>query len=96
MPFLLVAHDKADALPRRMEVRQAHLDKLAPLKVTGDVLYAAVLLNDKGDLAGSMIVFNFDDRAAVDEYLKTEPYIANDVWGDIKITACRPAPLAAK
>ena len=96
MPFLLVAHDKPDALPRRLEVRQAHMDKLNPLKENGQVLYAAVLLDAKGDMAGSMIVFDVPAKADVEAYIATEPYATNNVWGEVTITPCRPAPMFAK
>ena len=52
MPYIIMAHDHKDALPRRMESRQAHMDALAPLKADGKVLYAAAILNDNGDMAG--------------------------------------------
>lgn len=95
MPLLLIAHDKPNALARRMEARQAHMDKLAPLKASGQVLYAAALLDDKGDMAGSMIVFDLP-REEVDAYIKAEPYVLGDVWDDIRLTPCRPAPMFAK
>ena len=55
MPYMIKAHDLPDALPRRMEVRQAHLDSLAGLKAEKKVLYAAALLNDKGELCTSLV-----------------------------------------
>ena len=96
MPYIIMAHDHKDALPRRMESRQAHMDALAPLKAEGKVLYAAAIINDNGDMAGSMIVVDFPSRAEVDAYVAAEPYVKNNVWGDIKITQCKPAPLFAK
>ncbi|MDE1150997.1 MAG: YciI family protein [Micavibrio sp.] len=96
MQFIIMGHDHADAKPRRAESRQAHLDALAPLKDSGRVLYAAALLDDSAEMVGSMIVADFDSRAEVDAYLAAEPYVQNNVWGKIDVTACKVAPSFAK
>lgn len=95
MQFVIVAHDHTDAAPRRQDSRQAHLDGLAALKKEGRVLYAAALLNEAGEMAGSMLVCDFADNAALETYLQHEPYVQNRVWGDIDITPCKPAALFA-
>lgn len=84
MPYLVKAHDLPDALPRRMEVRQQHLDALAGLKEQKKVLYAAAMLNDKGELAGSMLIVDLSPEE-IDEMLKAEPYILNNVWDESRI-----------
>jgi hypothetical protein len=91
MPFIVHAQDYADALPRRMENRAAHLDRL---KSSGKGLYAAALLNDKGDMFGSMLVLDFATRAEIDAFLADEPYITGKVWDKITVTPCKPAVLA--
>lgn len=93
MPYLIKAHDYPDALPRRMEVRQLHLDALAGLKAQGKVLYAAAMLNDKGELCGSTMFVDLT-RDEVDALLRIEPYILNNVWDKdrIEIIAVKPAP----
>jgi len=95
MPFLITAPDYTDALERRMATRQAHLDALAGLKAEGKVLYAAALLNDNGDMAGSVLVMDMPDRAAIDAWLATEPYILQNVWDKERLTiqGCKPAAL---
>jgi uncharacterized protein YciI len=42
-------------------------------------------------MIGSMIVYEFPDRAALDNKLKEEPYVVNGVWEKIEI---RPYRLA--
>jgi uncharacterized protein YciI len=95
MPFIINAPDYPDALERRMAARQSHLDALAGLKAEGKVLYAAALLNDNGDMAGSVLVMDLPDRAAVDAWLTGEPYILQNVWDKDRLTvqACKPAAL---
>ena len=93
MQFLLVAFDGTDpeALERRMNVRHAHLENVAVLRRSGQFMFGGAILDDDGLMAGSMIVYDFPDREALDEYLKTEPYITGDVWRKIDI---RPFRLA--
>ena len=94
MPYIVTAHDFPNALEKRMAARQAHLDALAGMKAEGTVLYAAALLNDAEEMAGSMLVVDMD-AAAIDAWLETEPYILQGVWDKSRITvqACRPAAL---
>ncbi len=93
MQFLLVAFDGSDpgALERRMKVRPEHLDKIAVLKKKGNFLLGGAILDDNQTMIGSMIVYEFPDRKALDESLKEEPYITGGVWQKIDI---RPYRLA--
>ncbi len=93
MQFLLVAFDGTDpgALERRMKVRPEHLDKIAVLKKKGNFLLGGAILDDNQTMIGSMIVYEFPDRKALDESLKEEPYITGGVWQKIDI---RPYRLA--
>jgi len=87
MQFLLIAYDGTDpgAFERRMRVRPEHFDKIAVLKKRGEFLLGGAILDDKGQMIGSMIVYDFPDRAALDRRLKEEPYIINGVWEKIEI-----------
>lgn len=93
MQFLLIAFDGTDpeAFERRMKVRPTHLENVADLKSKGQFLLGGAILDDEGKMTGSMIVYEFPDRKALDECLKTEPYITGDVWRKIDI---RPYRLA--
>jgi hypothetical protein len=93
MQFLLVAFDGTDpgALERRMNVRPEHLEKIATLKKRGEFLLGGAILDDDEKMIGSMIIYEFPDRAALDKSLENEPYIVNGVWRKIEI---RPYRLA--
>jgi len=93
MQFLLVAYDGTDseAPERRMRARPEHLEKIAILKKNGEFLLGGAILDDDGKMIGSMIVYEFSDRQALDESLKKEPYINHGVWERIEI---RPYHLA--
>ena len=87
MQFLLLAYDGTDsaAPERRIKVRQEHLDKISNLKRNGEFLFGGAILNDEEKMIGSMILYEFQDRAALDERLKEEPYITAGVWEKIEI-----------
>ncbi|MFN8015697.1 MAG: YciI family protein [Acidimicrobiia bacterium] len=87
MNFVLIAYDYADALDRRMAVRESHIAR-TKVSVDKGFIDFVVALKDKADghLMGSVIVFNCDSKSDIDEYLKDEPYIKNNVWETIEIT----------
>jgi uncharacterized protein YciI len=87
MQFLLTAYDGTDseAPDRRLKVRGEHLEKIAVLKKSGEFLFGGAILNDAGNMIGSMIVYEYPDRKSLDEMLKEEPYITSGVWEKIEI-----------
>ena len=93
MQFLLTAYDgtDTDALDRRLKVREEHLEKIAGLKKTGEFLFGGAILNEAGQMIGSMILYDFPDRQALDKKLKEEPYITEGVWKKIEIHPFRLA-----
>jgi uncharacterized protein len=95
MQFLLIAYDGTDprAFERRMKVRPEHLEKIAILKKREEFLLGGAILDDKGQMIGSMIVYEFPDRAALDRRLKEEPYVIHGVWEKIEIMPYRLAKI---
>lgn len=87
MNFVVIGrdHTDADALNRRMAVREAHLAGMEPLKASGKVVYVAAMKNEEGKLNGSIIFFDVESKDEVAEYLKSEPYIQNNVWESYEI-----------
>lgn len=92
--FILIAYDAkdADALNRRMASREAHLASIVEWKAKGNILLGMALLNDAGQMHGSLIVTNFADRAAFDAWLAADPYITGKVWQDITVTEGKLPP----
>lgn len=95
MQFLLLAYDGTDceALHRRLKVREEHLKKISRLKITGEFLFGGAILDDSGNMIGSMIVYDFPDRQSLDEKLKDEPYLTKGVWKQIEIKPFRFAKI---
>ena len=83
MQFIITAYDGENMLEKRMAVRPQHLEGMA--KLGEHVVCAGGLTDEEGKLKGAVLVFDFDDRAGVDEYLNNEPYVINHVWEKIDV-----------
>jgi len=95
MQFLLLAYDGTDegAAARRAEARPVHLEKISVLKKNGEILFGGAILDENGNMKGSMVVYEAPDRNALDELLKDEPYINSGVWKKIEILPFRLAKI---
>jgi uncharacterized protein YciI len=95
MQFLLIGYDgtDADALNRRLNVREEHLAGAAMQKKTGEILVGGAILDEAGKMIGSMIVYDFPDRYTLDDKLKEEIYITAGVWEKIEIQPFRMAKI---
>lgn len=92
MQFLVTALDGTDgqALSRRMAVRECHMQKAKAMKAEGRLISACALLGEDGGMIGSVLIVEFESRAAIEEaWFKEEPYILGDVWRDITIQPCK-------
>ena len=83
MQFIITAYDGENMLEKRMAVRPRHLEGMA--KLGKHIVCAGGLLDDEGKPSGSVLVLDFEDRAALDEYLRNEPYVAEQVWEKIEV-----------
>ena len=83
MQFIIKAYDGEGMLEKRMEVRPLHLEGMN--KLGKQIICAGGLLDEDGKMKGSALVLDFPDRAALDEYLKHEPYVVEGVWQRIEI-----------
>lgn len=98
MQFLLTGWDgtDAEAPARRAAARQAHLDLGDRMIASGELLYAAAILDDRGGMIGSSMVCEFSSRAALDAWLEKEPYVTGNVWQKIEVRPCKVGPSFAK
>lgn len=85
--YLVLATDftDADALTRRLAVRDQHLDRMRIEKVKGTFIIGGAKLNEQGDMYGSMLVINLESMDAVKEWLNEDPYITGKVWDHIEV-----------
>ncbi|QNL19968.1 YciI family protein [Hyphobacterium sp. CCMP332] len=88
MAFVVRATDRAGALEIRKANREAHLEFL---KAAGDrLLLAGPLLTGAGEMAGSLLIVDFDTAAAVTEWLAADPYSNAGLFESVEITGFKP------
>ena len=85
MQFIITAYDGDNMLEKRMAVRPRHLEGMAAL--SDHIVCAGGLIDEDGKPKGSVLVVDFDDRAALDEYLNNEPYVLEHVWERVEVEA---------
>lgn len=83
MQFVVKAYDGKGMLEKRMEVRPRHLEGMN--KLGKHVICAGGLLDDEGKMKGSVLILDFPDRSALDEYLRKEPYVLEKVWEKVEV-----------
>ena len=83
MQFIITAHDGENMLEKRLAVRPRHLEGMA--KLGKHIICAGGLLDDVGKMKGSVLILEFEDRAALDDYLKNEPYVTEHVWEKVEV-----------
>lgn len=94
MHFLIIAKDGTDAqaLERRMAAREAHIALGDEYLKKGNHLMAIALLNEQGQMCGSVMLVDFEDRAALDDWLEKEPYMTGKVWETIEVSSAKVGP----
>jgi len=79
---VLVAKDKAGALPVRMENRPLHVEYL---KGSPEVEQAGPILNADGDMCGSVIILNVEDMADAEAWAKADPYAKAGLFESVEL-----------
>jgi len=94
MLFMILANDAGDegALERRMATRADHVKVMDASRDEGKCRFGAAMLDDAGTMCGSVIVLDMPDMAAVEAWLKAEPYVAGNVWGDVRVIPLKVGP----
>src|SRR5262245_29234075 len=90
---IVIARDGSDpeAKAHRAAVRPAHLEGIAPLVEAGTILVGGALLDDQGDMVGSVLLTDFESPEAFDAWIENDPYVTGGVWKDIEVQPYRPA-----
>lgn len=87
MLFLVHTHDRPGALDVRMANREAHV---AWLKAAGTSVKAAgPWLSEADEMAGSLLIIETGDRAALDAWLATDPYQVAGLFERVEVAPYR-------
>lgn len=96
--YAVWATDRPGMLAERQRVREAHRARLRePGAHAVTVLLAGPCLDDAGvDMAGTLLVVEAADIAAVRAFVADDPYVLAGVYGDVDIRPwrCGMGPLA--
>ena len=93
MQFVVIARDGTDeqALERRLKAREAHIAGARKMKEKSEMLLGGAMMDEQGKMIGSVMVVDFPDRAALDAWLKSDPYSTGGVWKSLEIKSFRVA-----
>jgi len=72
MLWTIYSEDRPDGLPIRKANRDAHLAYVADF----DLVVGGPILDDEGEMRGSMIVVDLPTREAVEAFVANDPYTA--------------------
>ena len=91
MEFVVIGRDgtDAEAPTRRQAARGAHLEGAKKLKENGHWVSGGAILNDAGDMIGSVITVDFPSRDALDTWIQNDAYISGGVWKDVEVLPVR-------
>lgn len=82
MLVALIARDKDGALPVRMENRPAHVEYL---KSGTTVQQAGPLLNEAGEMCGSLIILDVADMAEAEAWAAGDPYGKTGLFQSVEL-----------
>jgi uncharacterized protein YciI len=93
MQFVIIARDGIDpeALTRRQAARPAHLEGIRPFIERGNILIGGAILDEVGNMVGSVLVADFPTREELDAWLAGDPYVTDGVWQDVEVRPYRVA-----
>jgi uncharacterized protein YciI len=89
--YAIIAVDNRDSLAARLSVRPAHLARLEALQNEGRLVLAgphpAIDSPDPGDagFSGSLIVAEFPDLSAAEQWAAADPYVAAGVYREVRV-----------
>ena len=85
--YLIIAHDGKDeeALERRKNVRPNHLAGARKLKENNNFVIGGAMLDDDGNMRGSIMIVQFETQKDFQKWYDNEPYITSGVWKEIEV-----------
>jgi hypothetical protein len=87
MQFVIMARDGTDseAQARRQAARPAHLEGIQRFVERGNILVGGAILDELGNMVGSVLMAEFPTREELDAWLRRDPYVTDGVWQEVEI-----------
>lgn len=91
--YVIIAQDGNDdeALERRKNVRPVHLAGARKLKENNNFIIGGAMLDDDGNMRGSIMIVQFETQDEFQHWYDNEPYITGGVWKTIEVKPFRVA-----
>ena len=86
--FAIHCLDKPASLELRLANREAHLAYAGSFKA--HIKLGGPLRNEAGEMAGSMLIMEFDDIAPARAFSADDPYVKAGLFQRVDITAFKP------
>jgi len=87
MLFVVTAIDKPDSLALRLAVREAHF---AFVRESAGVKLGGPFLDENGEMAGSLLVVEAPDLAAIEAWHAADPYVKAGLFARSDIRLWKP------
>ncbi|BAQ71201.1 Ycii-related protein [Rhodovulum sulfidophilum] len=84
MYFVLICRDKPGHLEIRKANREAHLAYVAE---TGVVVQAGPFLDEAGEMCGSLVILDVEDKAAAEAWAANDPYAGAGLFESVSVQA---------
>ncbi|MCW2302332.1 uncharacterized protein YciI [Rhodovulum sulfidophilum] len=84
MYFALICRDKPGHLEIRKANREAHLAYVAE---TGVVTQAGPFLDEAGEMCGSLVILDVEDKAAAEAWAANDPYAGAGLFESVSVQA---------
>ena len=81
--YVLVCRDKPDSLDLRLATRSEHLAYAGTF--TEKMKLAGPILSETGDMAGSMLIFDFETVDEAWAFNKGDPYTKAGLFADVQV-----------
>jgi len=75
MQFVVIAYDyKNSGLERRLAVREKHIKLAEEMRLNGQFIFGGHFRNEKNQMIGSIMFFEFPSRKELDDWLKRQTF----------------------
>jgi len=81
--YVLICRDKPDSLDLRLATRSEHLAYAGTF--TEKMKLAGPILSETGDMAGSMLIFDFETVEEAWAFNKGDPYTKAGLFADVQV-----------
>ncbi|OTG64667.1 YciI family protein [Acinetobacter silvestris] len=87
--FIITCTDHDGTVEKRLAVRPQHIARLEQLDAEGRVIVAGAMPKDRENpqegFYGSTMILDFDNREALDLWLKEEPFLKEGIYANIDV-----------